>query len=74
MPMMNNEKTFSSIGEKIVYDIENSLIEKDYLPNHGNQFYEGHEELYLYKFKTYLGSVSREIVNRNLIKERNNMS
>ena len=70
---MSNEKTFSSIGEKIVYAMEKGLIKKDFLPNHGNTFHGGYEELYLYKFKTYLGSVSRAIVNRNLTKEHDNV-
>jgi hypothetical protein len=70
--MMSNDKTFGSIGEKMVYAIENGQIMKDYLPNHGDTFHGGYEELYLHKFKTYLGSVSRAIINRNLAKERGN--
>ncbi len=68
--MMSNDKAVSSIGEKIVSAIKNGQIMKDYLPNHGDTFHGGYEELYLYRFKTYLGSVSRAILNRNLAKER----
>ena len=67
---MSNDKAVSSIGEKIVSAIKNGQIMKDYLPNHGDTFHGGYEELYLYRFKTYLGSVSRAILNRNLAKER----
>lgn len=59
-------------GKKLIYAIENNMIVKDYLPNHGNTFHGGYEELYLNKFRTYLGSASRAIINRGLNKENYN--
>lgn len=70
MALMTNSKTFDSIGKKMLYLIENDMIKKDYLPNHGSTFSGGYEDLYLHKFKKYLGSVSRAIVNRNIAREQ----
>lgn len=68
--MNSNEKY--SIGEKMVNAIINDRLIKDSLPNHGKPFHGGYEQLYLYKFKTYLGSVSRAIINQNIIGEQFN--
>lgn len=66
--MMKSNNSLSA-GEKLIRAIENKDIIKDYRPNHGKEFHGGYEELYLYKFKSYLGSVGRAIRNKQLTKE-----
>lgn len=58
-----------SAGERLVNAIESKKIVKDYRPNHGRNFHGAYEELYLYKFRVYLGSVGRAIRNSQLKKE-----
>lgn len=62
MNLMNN------IGKKLIYLIENDMIKMTTPPNNGIAFSDGYTDLYSYKFKKYLGSVSRAIINRNTYK------
>lgn len=55
-----------SAGQKLVSDLRNHIIIKEYLSNHGRDFHGGYEQLYSDKFKNYLGSVSRHICNKQL--------
>lgn len=66
---MNDEKYVMTVGERFVSAIEDGTIIKDCRPNHGKVFHGAYEELYLHKFRTYLGSVSRAIRNSQLRKE-----
>ena len=61
-----NKEIDMSAGKKLVLDLRNHVIVKDYLSNHGRDFHGGYEQLYLDKFQNYLGSVSRHVCNMQL--------
>ena len=53
-----------TMGERLITEIKNGTIKKDILPDNGIDFHDGYEGLYLYKFRTWLSSVSRELLRR----------
>jgi hypothetical protein len=65
---MTNDNCSVSAGQRLINAIDNGDLLKDCRPNHGKVFHGAYEELYLYKFKSYLGSVGRAVRNRQLTK------
>ena len=63
--MTNKEKDLSP-GQQLIQKIKEKKIIKDYIPESGVDFHGGYEDLYFYKFKQYLSSVSRYIMNKQL--------
>lgn len=63
--MLNNAYETGK-GKKLVDAMMSGKIKKDNRPNHGNVFSGGYEYLYYTKFQTYLGTVSRVLMNREL--------
>ena len=57
-------KLMPTMGERLITEIRNGTIKKDTLPDFGKYFHDGYEGLYLYKFKTWLSCVSRELLRR----------
>lgn len=57
-------KLMPTMGERLITEIRNGTIRKDVLPDKGRDFHDGYEGLYLYKFRTWLSSVSRELLRR----------
>ena len=54
-------------GENLIQKIKDGTIQKDTLADTNEfDFHCGYEQLYFYKFSTYLGSVSRYILNMKL--------
>lgn len=52
-----------SIGKKLVKELKTGNIKKDIPLEKGINFDKGYEQLYYWKFKTYLSSISRYLIN-----------
>ena len=58
---------YMTLGERLIQKIKDGTIQKDALSDTNEfDFHGGYEQLYFYKFSTYLGSVSRYILDMKL--------
>ena len=53
----NNENNSNFYASSFVQNIENGTIKRKCLPNHGEKYSGAREELSLYQYKRYLGSL-----------------
>ena len=57
-------KRMPTMGKRLVSEIRNGTIRKDVLPDRGRDFQGGYEKLHLYKFRSWLSSVSRYLLEK----------
>ncbi|EOS22712.1 hypothetical protein C806_03324 [Lachnospiraceae bacterium 3-1] len=57
-------------GRKLVTELKTGVFQKDYRTNHGPDFAEGLEELHRYRFRVYLGSCGRFLMDERIAADR----
>ena len=53
-------------GKKLVESLADGTFVKNYRTNHGPDFTKGYEELYRYRFNSYVGSCGCFLMNKRL--------
>ncbi|MDE6969989.1 MAG: hypothetical protein K2P69_09560 [Eubacterium sp.] len=60
------KKMENGYGKKLVTALETGAFQKDYRTNHGPDFTDGLEELHRYRFRVYLGSCGRFLMDERI--------
>lgn len=63
---MKTESRGRELGSYLVKRIEDGTFKKNHLPNHGDDFTHGSEELLVYKMNRYMGSCGHAMMEKRL--------